>query len=103
MANKHWYAFGNNVLVKVRDPKYSEGGIELAPQSAADNIKPEGKVMSCGSLVEERDYLNGKHVCFNPDMVQYQLSDENDDTNVFVVISKNGILAVDDGENLPIQ
>lgn len=103
MANKHWYAFGNNLLIKVRDPRYSEGGIELAPQSAADNIKPEGKVMSCGSLVEERDYLNGKRVCFNPDMVQYQLADENNDTNVFIVISKNGILAVDGEENLPIQ
>lgn len=94
MSNK-FVAWGANVMIRVRNPNFSEGGIILAGEKNKP-IEPQGVVVSCGSLVRNGKDLINRTVRFNSGMIMDDHGLEGKE--IFVLVNEAAIHSVSVGE-----
>lgn len=96
-------AWGANVMIRVRNPNKSEGGIVLAGGENI-SIEPEGVVVSCGLLVREGKKLINRKVRFGVGMVM-DMHGTPEDAEYFVLVNEAAIYSVlvEDSEGETLQ
>lgn len=86
-------AWGGNVIVRVRNPNYSEGGILLNTEKQNISLDTEGVVCSTGYKVTRGEELINRVIRFNHNMVM-DIQGEESSPHLFVLIPEAGILSV---------
>jgi hypothetical protein len=96
-------AWGANVMIRIRNPEVSEGGIALVG-GGQNSIEPQGVVVSCGQLVREGKKLINRTVRFGAGMVMDSHFSEGE-PYAFVLVNEAAIysVALDDDEGVTLQ
>lgn len=96
-------AWGANVMIRVKNPNFSEGGIILSAEKEKP-FEPQGVVVSCGSLVRNGNDLVNRTVRFNGGMVMDEHGSK-EDPELFLLVNDAAInsVAVEEDEGIGIQ